>query len=36
MHGAGIYHWPDGRRYIGMFENDLRDGEGIIIWNSDK
>ena len=28
MEGEGVFIWPDGRKYIGKFENDKRDGYG--------
>ena len=28
MHGFGTFKWPDGRRYVGQFENDIKHGDG--------
>ncbi len=28
MHGEGVFNWPDGRKYIGHYQNDLRTGYG--------
>ena len=32
MHGEGIYKWPDGRKYIGRYYEDKKDGFGIYEW----
>ncbi len=32
MHGKGMYTWPDGRKYIGDFANDKKEGHGIFKW----
>ena len=32
MNGHGVLTWPDGRRYEGAFEKDLREGLGTMIW----
>lgn len=32
MHGAGTFHWPDGRVYEGAFANDKRHGRGRLTW----
>ena len=34
MNGLGIFKWGDGRKYIGMFNNDKRNGFGIYFWNN--
>jgi hypothetical protein len=37
MHGQGIYTWPDGRKFEGNFQNDIKIGRGIMTWpNGDK
>ena len=35
MHGEGTYTWPDGRRYVGQMENDLRSGFGVKYSSAD-
>ena len=32
MHGKGAFTWPDGRRYIGEYANDKKEGFGEFIW----
>ena len=32
MHGTGTLTWKDGKRYIGEFVTDKRDGHGKFIW----
>lgn len=32
MHGAGTFHWPDGRIYEGSFVNEKRHGRGKLTW----
>ena len=32
MHGQGEYTQPDGRRYVGEFVNDKKEGEGMMQW----
>jgi len=32
MHGEGIFTWPNGRKYIGEFVNDKKEGYGIHEW----
>ena len=32
MHGAGVFHWPDGRVYEGAFVNERRHGRGKLTW----
>ena len=29
MHGVGTFIWPDGRKYVGDFVNDIKEGFGI-------
>ena len=36
MHGHGVFTWSDGRRYVGEYRNDLKDGWGIYISNGKK
>ena len=32
MHGKGHLTWPDGKQYIGEFQEDKRHGNGKFIW----
>lgn len=32
-HGQGTYYKNNGDKYIGEWENDLRNGHGIYVWN---
>lgn len=32
MHGKGHLIWPDGKQYIGEFEEDKRHGKGKFTW----
>lgn len=32
MHGNGKYEWPDGRKYDGQYEDDLKHGYGVFTW----
>lgn len=32
-HGKGTFYKLDGDKYVGEWENDLRKGHGIYIWN---
>jgi len=32
MNGRGIFTWIDGRRYIGEYLDDKKDGLGIFEW----
>ena len=32
MWGKGEFSWPDGRAYIGDYEDDKKQGYGIFIW----
>jgi hypothetical protein len=34
MHGYGEFFWKDGKRYVGYYENDKKDGFGIYYWAS--
>lgn len=36
MHGNGQYYWPDGRKYIGQYQNDKKHGRGIYTWKDGK
>jgi hypothetical protein len=29
MEGHAIFEWPDGRKYIGQYVNDKKEGNGI-------
>ena len=33
MHGGGVYKWKDGRKYVGEYENDKKNGYGKYYWN---
>ena len=35
MHGYGEYSWNDGRRYIGFYNMDKKEGFGIYIWSEE-
>lgn len=32
MHGYGEFNWTDGKKYIGFYKNDKKDGFGIYYW----
>ena len=32
MNGCGTFLWKDGKKYIGHFKDDLRDGEGTFFF----
>lgn len=32
MHGEGEFIWEDGRRYIGSYSNDMKEGFGRFEW----
>jgi len=32
MNGKGEFKWPDGRKYIGNYENDKKEGHGVFYW----
>jgi len=36
MHGRGVYTFPDGRKYEGMYVNDKKSGYGIYTKKSGK
>ena len=36
MNGIGEFKWKDGKKYIGNYKNDKKDGFGIYSWKIDK
>jgi len=32
MHGEGIFTWDDGRKYVGGYVDDKKEGHGIFSW----
>jgi hypothetical protein len=32
MNGYGEFHWPDGKKYFGFYENDKKNGFGVFCW----
>ena len=32
MNGFGEFLWPDGRKYVGEYKDDLKHGFGTIEW----
>ena len=28
MNGYGTFTWPDGKKYTGLYKNDVKNGEG--------
>lgn len=34
MHGHGEFKFPDGRRYLGFYSNDKKDGHGMFEWRN--
>lgn len=32
MSGYGEFSWPDGKKYIGLYKNDKKNGFGIFNW----
>ena len=32
MHGKGLFTWPDGRKYVGAYVNDKKEGFGTYFW----
>jgi hypothetical protein len=33
MDGKGVFTWPDGRKYIGSYLNDVKHGPGEFFWS---
>jgi len=36
MNGYGIHIWPDGRKYIGEYVDDRKEGRGTYEWKQEK
>ena len=36
MNGYGEFSWPDGKKYIGWYEDDKKSGFGIFYWPDSK
>ncbi len=36
MHGKGVFTWPDGKKFVGDYKNDKKDGNGTYWWTKDK
>lgn len=36
MHGIGVFSWPDGRKYIGFYEQEKLSGFGMFMWAKPK
>ena len=36
MHGYGLFTWPDGKKYKGMYEEDNKSGYGEFYWPDGK
>ena len=34
MNGIGLFKWGDGRKYIGYYKDDKRNGFGIFFWSN--
>jgi hypothetical protein len=34
MHGKGLFQWPDGRIFFGIFQAGNKNGKGIYYWPS--
>lgn len=32
MHGKGEFTWPDGRKYVGGYNDDKKEGFGVFTW----
>lgn len=32
MHSKGVFTWPDGRKYVGMYKDDKKHGYGVFEW----
>ena len=32
MHGEGTYTWKDGRKYLGQYVDDRKNGFGVYTW----
>jgi len=32
MDGSGEFTWPDGRKYVGEYKDDKKEGYGIFEW----
>lgn len=32
MHGQGTFTWSDGRKYVGDYVNDKKEGHGVFTW----
>ena len=33
MHGYGEFNWTDGKKYLGFYKNDKKEGFGIYYWD---
>ena len=36
MDGNGEFIWPDGRKYIGEYKDDKKEGYGVFEWNDER
>jgi hypothetical protein len=36
MHGQGTFVWADGRKYVGAYVNDRKEGHGSFLWTNGK
>ena len=36
MDGEGTFTWPDGRKYVGQYKNDKKEGYGEFEWSDGK
>lgn len=36
MNGLGVYEWPDGKKYEGAYENDMKHGFGKFTFSDGK
>ena len=36
LHGKGVYSWPDGRKYDGEYQDDMKHGLGTYTWPDGK
>lgn len=32
MHGSGEFTWKDGRKYVGEYIDDKKEGHGVFTW----
>ena len=36
MNGNGVFSWEDGKKYIGNYNDNIKQGYGKLFWNENK